>query len=156
MGKTALQVNDLFALSDALAMPLDLYENGKIEGKLNRAVVIPDLNLKMNMQVQVLKSKIDWGKKKGAIEPIVLLLVHVIGDLLVLMANDRNADEVICMVIDGDKIPRYTNETSLEGAAFFFNDQSKKTVANIMKAFLEFSVAEFIRGQYDTEWKEAK
>jgi hypothetical protein len=155
VAQTALQINDLFALSDALGMPLDLYENGKIDGKLSRSVVVPEISLKMNMTIRVLKSKIEWGKKKSQFEPIILLLVHVHGDLFLLMANDRNGDEVICLVLDGDKMPRFKDETSLQGAAFLFEDHRKKSVANIMKAFLEYSVAQFIRAQYDTEWKEA-
>jgi hypothetical protein len=155
VAKTALVVSDLFALSDALGMPLDLYENGKIEGKLSRSVVVPEISLKMNMTPTVVKSKVEWSKKAGKFEPIILVLVHVIGDLCLLLANDRNADEVICLVLDGSKMPRFKSETVMQSAAFFFEDHRKKSVANTMKQFLEFSVAQFIRGQYDTEWKEA-
>jgi hypothetical protein len=153
--KTPLQVNDLFALSDALGMPLDLYNNGTITGKLNRTVVIPEISLKMNMEIKVERSMFEWGTKKGTVEPRIVLLVHVIGDLYVLAANDRLADEVICMVIDGDKVPRYANETVKQGVLFTFDDMKKQSAEKIIKAFLKWSVAEFKRGQYDTEWKEA-
>jgi hypothetical protein len=155
MAKTALMVNDLFALSDALAMPLELFDTGKIEGQLKRAVVIPDISLRMNMEVKVIRSKVEWAKKRGAVEPKVAMLVHVIGDLFLMMAYDGTSGELICMVIDAAKIKRFQGETTWQGCTLFWDDNKKLSVANLMKAYLPFSVAEFLRGQYDTEWQEA-
>jgi hypothetical protein len=155
MAKTALSVDELFALSDALGTELFLFDNGKIEGECSRSVVIGELNLKMNMTPKVVRSKIEWKKRKGGVEPIILLLVHVIGDLFVFLANDRTSGEIICMLINADMVPHYPGETTSQGVTLMFEEHQKKSVANIMKEFLPYSVAEFMRDQYDTDWKEA-
>jgi hypothetical protein len=155
MSKTALKIEELFALSDALGMELFLHSDGEIIGGVSRAVSISEIGLKMNIEAKVLWSKIEWGKAKGKIEPKIGLMVHIIGDLFVLALNDRPADEVIIMLIDGAQITRFSMETMVQAARNTCIEHEKKALSTIAKGFADWSVAVFKRGQYDMEWAEA-
>jgi hypothetical protein len=151
--KNGLFTNDLFAMSDALGMELFLHKNGDITGKAARSLSIKEIGLRMNMEPKVIWSKVDWLKDRGQIEPVIMVAVHVIGDLFLLAVTNKKNSEVVVQVVDGGQVKRYSQETVLDAVRNTLITMEKKAISTIVKSFAEVTVAGFTRDQYETAWE---
>lgn len=143
---TALEITDLFVLSDILQMELYLNTKGGISGLTNRSTEIPDLGLKINITPEVVSSKVSWVIHKGKAEPIIALLVKVHGDLYLMAGNDKSRDKVVVTVIDAARLP-----FNLGG---YFEAHPGSDMKTLVGTLAPGKVAEFDRVEYGTTWNQ--
>lgn len=143
---SSLFPNDLFPLADALQMELFIGGKNEVTGKVLRPVAIPELGMKINMQLKVLSSRVTTSER----EPVrITLLIHVAGQLYMLAQTDLLDNEVSVMLMDGAKLPP---RKELDG--FFGRD--RRQLKTLLPMFESASVGRFSREHYETVWKPAK
>ena len=95
MGKS--EENDLSgalaALADVFGMSLSISAEGEVTGSLERETVL--IGTKLTMTVSIVESLVD--KKRG----IVVILVHIVGNLYTVVISDAQNGDLQLMLIDG-------------------------------------------------------
>lgn len=144
---SALEINDLFVLSDILQMELHLNDKGIISGSAQRSTEIPDLGLKINITPEVVSSKVSWVIHKGKAEPIIALLIKVHGDLYLMAGNDKPRDKVVITVLDAVRLDH------LLGG--YFERYPSADMKTLVAGLAPGKVAEFDRTEYGSTWNPA-
>lgn len=142
MADKKLQLIDLFSLSDALQMELQLDAANKVRGERPKVVEIPEIGVKMNLKVKVVSSRVSFSTGQARIA----LILHVQGDLYILATSDRKTGRLNMIVLDQSKTVHKFDR--------FFEDMPSLKMSELLKMLVSrTAVAAYERGDYDSQWE---